>query len=356
MSKALEKFLSEMNKKFGEGVLVKGSDKPLNIERISTGSPLIDLACGGGLPMGRIVEVYGLESSGKTSLTLNALAQAQKAGHRCAFIDAEHALDIRLCKRYGINVEELYMTQPDNGEQALQICENLIESGLFSYIVVDSVAALIPKSEIDGEIGDQSVGVQARLMSQAMRKLTAAISNQKCCVVFINQVRMKIGTYGNPETTTGGNALKFYSSIRIEVRRQKPINDADGKPIGQNIKVKVVKNKTHTPFLEAETVLHFNEKQNIWGFNPENEMVECALSLGIVDKNGAMYSYPLLSEKTGRAAIRGKDNFVLELKQHQDIYEKLCEAAKEKMENGMMFEPSAEDVSDTNLTEADLED
>lgn len=292
--KALAAALGQIEKQFGKGSIMKlGDTQALDVESISTGSIGLDVALGiGGLPMGRIVEIFGPESSGKTTLTLSVIAQAQKAGKTCAFIDAEHALDPIYAAKLGVNVKELLVSQPDNGEQALEICDALVRSGAVEVIIVDSVAALTPKAEIQGDMGDSHVGLQARLMSQALRKLTGQIKSANCLVIFINQIRMKIGSYGNPETTTGGNALKFYASVRLDIRRAGSVKDGES-IIGSETKVKVVKNKLAPPFRQAEFQILYGE-----GISKTGELIELGVQHKLVNKSGAWYSYE--NEKIGQ--------------------------------------------------------
>lgn len=294
-AKALEAALGQIEKQFGKGALMKLGDKPdMDVDVISTGSIGLDVALGiGGLPMGRIVEIYGPESSGKTTLTLSVIAQAQKAGKVCAFIDAEHALDPIYAAKLGVDVKELFVSQPDNGEQALEICDALVRSGAIDVIIVDSVAALTPKAEIEGDMGDSHVGLQARLMSQALRKLTGQIKNSNCLVVFINQIRMKIGVmFGNPETTTGGNALKFYSSVRLDIRRVGAVKNGD-EQIGNETRVKVVKNKLAAPFRQVDFQIMYGE-----GISKNGELIEIGVKHKLVNKSGAWFSYN--GEKIGQ--------------------------------------------------------
>ena len=305
--KALAAALGQIEKQFGKGALMKLGDKPdMDVETISTGSIGLDVALGiGGLPMGRIVEMFGPESSGKTTLTLSVIAQAQKAGKVCAFIDAEHALDPIYAAKLGVDVKELFVSQPDNGEQALEICDALVRSGAIDVIIVDSVAALTPKAEIEGDMGDSHVGLQARLMSQALRKLTGQIKNANCLVVFINQIRMKIGVmFGNPETTTGGNALKFYSSVRLDIRRVGAVKDGE-EQIGNETRVKVVKNKLAAPFRQVDFQILYGE-----GISKNGELIELGVKHKLVNKAGAWFSYN--GEKIGQ----GKANAMKWLAEH----------------------------------------
>jgi recombination protein RecA len=309
--KALDLAIKQMDKTFGKGTLVRLGDKVIEpIETISTGSLGLDLALGvGGIPQGRVVEIYGPESSGKTTLTLHAIAECQKAGGICAFIDAEHALDVKYAKDIGVDTENLLVSQPDYGEQALEILETLVRSGAVNLIVVDSVAALTPKVEIDGDMDDQQVGVQARLMSKALRKITGILNKMNVTVIFINQIRMKIGMtgYGSPETTTGGNALKFYSSVRLDIRRIASLKQGENS-IGNRTKVKVVKNKVAPPFKTAEFDIMFGE-----GISKLGELIDYGVKLEIVDKAGAWFSYK--DSKIGQ----GKENSKIFLKANPEI-------------------------------------
>ena len=287
--KALDSALAQIERQFGKGSIMKlGADNPVaEIEATSTGSLGLDIALGiGGLPKGRIIEIFGPESSGKTTLTLHVVAEEQKKGGVCAFVDAEHALDPQYARKLGVNLDELLISQPDTGEQALEIVDTLVRSGAVSLVVIDSVAALTPKSEIEGDMGDMQMGSQARLMSQAMRKLTASIGRSNCMVIFINQIRMKIGVmFGNPETTTGGNALKFYASVRLDIRRTGAIKDRD-EVVGNATKVKVVKNKVAPPFKQVEFDIMYGE-----GISKVGELIDLGVKAGVVEKSGAWYSY-----------------------------------------------------------------
>ena len=322
-AKALESALAQIERQFGKGSIMKlgQNNAVMDVEAISTGSLGLDIALGiGGLPKGRIIEIYGPESSGKTTLTLHVVAEAQKNGGVCAFVDAEHALDPQYAKKLGVNLDELLISQPDTGEQALEIVDTLVRSGAVTTIVVDSVAALVPKSEIEGDMGDMQMGSQARLMSQAMRKLTASIGRSNCMVIFINQIRMKIGVmFGSPETTTGGNALKFYASVRLDIRRIGAIKDRDT-VIGNSTRVKVVKNKVSPPFKEVEFDIMFGE-----GISKLGEIVDLGVKCGVVEKSGSWYSYK--DERIGQ----GRENAKVFLKGNPamaaDIEEKIRSAS-----------------------------
>lgn len=300
-TKALGLAMDQIEKQFGKGAIMKLGESTVNtkVETYQTGSISLDLALGGGIPRGRIIEIYGPESSGKTTLTLHAIAEVQKRGGTAAFIDAEHALDPTYAKRIGVDVENLLLSQPDNGEQALEITETLVRSNAVDLIVVDSVAALVPRAEIEGDMGDSLPGLQARLMSQALRKLTAVINKSKATVIFINQIRMKIGVmFGNPETTTGGNALKFYASVRMDIRRTSQIKQADS-VIGNRTRVKVVKNKIAPPFREAEFDIMYNE-----GISRSGDILDLAVNRNIVDKAGAWFAYGDSKIGQGREAAK----------------------------------------------------
>ncbi len=320
--RALDLAVSQIEKQFGKGSIMRlGNDQPSpDVAVIPTGSLGLDIALGvGGYPRGRVIEIYGPESSGKTTLSLNAIAQAQKTGGIAAFIDAEHALDVAYARKIGVRTDDLLISQPDTGEQALEVAETLVRSGAVDIVVVDSVAALVPKAEIEGEMGDSHMGLQARLMSQALRKLTATISKSMTTVIFINQIRMKIGiVYGNPETTTGGNALKFYASVRLDIRKAEAIKD--GQDItGNRVRVKVVKNKVAPPFKQAEFDILFNE-----GISKVGEVVDAGVNIGVIEKAGAWYSY------NGDRIGQGRENVKSYLKDHPDTLDEIEAAVKEK--------------------------
>ena len=309
--KALKLTLDKLDKAYGKGTVMRMSDAPvIDVEVIPSGSLGLDIALGvGGYPRGRVVEIYGPESSGKTTLTLHAIAEAQKAGGIAAFIDAEHAFDRFYAQNLGVDIDNLIISQPDNGEQALEIADNLIRSGAIDMVVIDSVAALTPKSEIEGEMGDSKMGLHARLMSQALRKLTGSISKTNCTMIFINQLREKIGVmFGNPETTTGGNALKFYASIRLDIRRSTQIKDSEGNVLGNKTRVKVVKNKVAAPFKQVEFDIMYGE-----GISKMGELLDLGVKAGIVDKSGAWFSYG--DERLGQ----GRENSKVFLTENQNI-------------------------------------
>ena len=318
--KALEAALGQIERAYGKGSIMKlGDDKSIDIEAISTGSIGLDIALGiGGLPRGRVIEIYGPESSGKTTLALHVVASAQKTGGTCAFVDAEHALDPVYAKKLGVNVDELLISQPDAGEQALEIADTLVRSGAVDVLVVDSVAALVPRAELEGEMGDSHVGLQARLMSQALRKLTASIAKSRCMVIFINQIRMKIGVmYGSPETTTGGNALKFYASVRLDIRRIGQLKERD-EVVGNQTRVKVVKNKIAPPFRVVEFDIMYGE-----GISREGELIDFGVKGNIIEKSGSWYSYN--SQRIGQ----GRENAKKFLSENIDIAESIETAIRE---------------------------
>lgn len=319
--RALDAALSSIERSFGKGAVMKLGDPAaaMNVETVPTGSLSLDIALGmGGVPKGRIVEIYGPESSGKTTVALHMVAEVQKRGGIAGFIDAEHALDPVYARNIGVNIDELYISQPDNGEQALEITETLVRSGAVDIIIVDSVAALVPKAEIDGDMGDSHVGLQARLMSQALRKLTAVISKTNCIVIFINQLREKVGVmFGNPETTTGGRALKFYSSIRMDVRRIESLK-ANGEVVGNRTRVKVVKNKIAPPFREAEFDIMFGK-----GISREGDILDLSVTSNVVQKSGAWFAYN--GDKIGQ----GRENAKIYLSEHPDIMEEIEQKVRE---------------------------
>jgi recombination protein RecA len=334
--KALDSALAQIERQFGKGSIMRlGGDNPVaEIESTSTGSLGLDIALGiGGLPKGRIVEIYGPESSGKTTLTLHVVAEEQKKGGVCAFVDAEHALDPLYARKLGVNLDDLLISQPDTGEQALEIVDTLVRSGAVSLVVVDSVAALTPKAELEGDMGDATVGAQARLMSQAMRKLTGSISRSNCMVIFINQIRMKIGVmFGSPETTTGGNALKFYASVRLDIRRIGSIKDRD-EVVGNATRVKVVKNKVAPPFKQVEFDIMYGE-----GISKTGELLDLGVKAGVVDKSGAWFSYG--DERIGQ----GRENAKAFLKQNAAIALEIED--KIRASHGLDFGSSPEDSTD----------
>lgn len=320
--KALSAALSQIEKQFGKGSVMRlGDGQSLNVETISSGSLSLDIALGvGGLPRGRVIEIYGPESSGKTTLALHAVAEIQKMGGTAAFVDAEHAMDPGYAEKIGVNIDDLLVSQPDTGEQALEITDMLVRSGAVEIVVVDSVAALTPKAEIEGDMGDHHVGLQARLMSQALRKLTANIKRSNTIVIFINQIRMKIGVmFGNPETTTGGNALKFYASVRLDIRRTGAIKKQD-EVIGNETRVKVVKNKVAPPFKEAHFDILYGE-----GVSRESEIIDLGVKCDLIDKSGAWYSY------NGERIGQGKDNVRVFLKENPDIAQQIESAIRGKL-------------------------
>ena len=318
--KALDVALTQIEKAYGKGAVMKLGDSGanMNIEVVPTGSLSLDIALGlGGLPKGRIIEIYGPESSGKTTVALHAVAEVQKRGGIAGFIDAEHALDPVYARNIGVDIDNLYISQPDNGEQALEITETMVRSGAIDIVIVDSVAALVPKAEIDGDMGDSHVGLQARLMSQALRKLTAAISRSNCIVIFINQLREKVGVmFGNPETTTGGRALKFYSSVRMDVRRTETLKQG-GEMVGNHVRVKIVKNKIAPPFKEAEFDIMFGK-----GISREGDILDLATKIDLVNKSGAWYAYN--GEKIGQ----GRENAKSYLTAHPEIMEEIEEKVR----------------------------
>ena len=341
--KALDAALSQIERQFGKGSIMKlGDNKALNIDAVSTGSLGIDIALGiGGLPMGRIVEVYGPESSGKTTLTLQVIAQAQKEGKTCAFVDAEHALDPVYAQKLGVNIDELLVSQPDTGEQALEICDMLVRSSAVDVVIVDSVAALTPKAEIEGDIGDSHMGLQARLMSQALRKLTGNIKRSNTLCIFINQIRMKIGVmFGNPETTTGGNALKFYASVRIDIRRIGSVKEGD-EVVGNETRVKIVKNKVAPPFKQAEFIIMYGE-----GISKQGELIDLGVKHKIVEKAGAWYSY------NGNKVGQGKNNSIKFLKENVEIANEIEGKLRDMLLLKATIEP--EDGEDVLGDDADL--
>lgn len=320
--KAVQTAMNQIERQFGKGSIMKLGGRPIEaVPVIRTGSLALDKALGvGGYPRGRVIEIYGPESSGKTTLALHAVAEAQRNGGIAAFIDAEHALDVAYAKRLGVDCDELLISQPDTGEQALEIADMLVRSGGIDIMVVDSVAALVPRSEIEGEMGDSHMGLQARLMSQALRKLTATIGKTSTTIIFINQIRMKIGVvYGNPETTTGGNALKFYASMRLEIRRAAPIKDGEN-IVGNRTKVKVVKNKLAPPFKDVEFDLMYGE-----GISRTGDLLDMGVDLGIVDKSGSWYSFG--GERIGQ----GRENVKVFLVDNPDIFEKIEAGVREKL-------------------------
>ena len=330
--KALEAAMDQIERQFGKGAIMRlGQNELMDIEAIPTGSLSLDIALGiGGLPMGRIIEIYGPESSGKTTLTLELIAQAQKKGKICAFIDAEHALDPVYAKKLGVNVEDVFISQPDTGEQALEICETLVRSGGIDVVVIDSVAALVPKAEIEGEMGDNHVGLQARLMSQALRKLTGIVKQANCMVVFINQLRMKIGVmFGNPETTTGGNALKYYASVRLDIRKSTALKNKE-EVIGNETKVKVVKNKVAPPFKTANFQILFN-----YGIAKNGELIDLGVNAKIVQKTGAWFAY------NGQKIGQGKVNAMKFLDDNPAVADEIEQKIREYYKNNNDYDDTA---------------
>ena len=318
-TQALDLALSQIEKQFGKGSIMRlGDAHAVKVETIPTGSIGLDLALGGGIPKGRIIEIYGPESSGKTTVCLHAVAEVQKAGGTAAYIDAEHALDPAYAKRLGVNTDQLLISQPDSGEQALEILETLVRSNAVDIVVIDSVAALVPQAEIEGDMGDAQMGLQARLMSQAMRKLTGVINRSKTTVIFVNQLRMKIGVmFGNPETTTGGNALKFYASVRMDIRRISQIKQGD-QVVGNHVRVKVVKNKVAPPFREAEFDIMYNQ-----GISKEGDLIDLAVNNAIVEKSGAWYVYK------GENIAQGREAAKRYLAENPKVYEEIAKATVE---------------------------
>ena len=340
--KALESALSQIEKAYGKGSIMKlGQKEIVNVEAISTGSISLDLALGiGGLPRGRVIEIFGPESSGKTTLTLSVIAQAQKQGLTCAFIDAEHALDPVYAEKIGVNVKELLISQPDTGEQGLEIADTLTRSGAVDVIVVDSVAALVPKAELEGEMGDSHMGLQARLMSQALRKLTGSISKTQCMVIFINQIRQKIGVmFGNPETTTGGNALKFYASVRLDIRRIGAIKDKE-EVVGNETRVKVVKNKVSPPFKQVEFEIMYGE-----GISKNGEILDMGVKLNIVEKAGSWFSYN--STRIGQGKESAKQFLKDNPKIAADIEDKIRKNSSKAAEV-LAVQPESEELADAS--------
>ena len=334
--KALEAALAQIDRAFGKGSAMKlGSREKIDIDTVSTGSLGLDIALGvGGLPRGRVIEIYGPESSGKTTLSLHVIAEAQKAGGTAAFVDAEHALDPAYAKKLGVDIDELIVSQPDTGEQALEIVDTLVRSNAIDVLVIDSVAALVPRAEIEGEMGDSHVGLQARLMSQSLRKLTGSISRSRCTVIFINQLRMKIGVmYGNPETTTGGNALKFYASVRLDIRRTGQIKDRDD-IVGNATRVKVVKNKVAPPFKQVEFDIMYGE-----GISKVGEILDLGVKAGLIDKSGAWFSYD--SVRIGQ----GRENAKVYLKENPDMAKRIEDQIRgrtEEVAEALMVGPDAD--------------
>ncbi|HEU4381487.1 MAG TPA: recombinase RecA [Hyphomicrobiaceae bacterium] len=350
--KALEAALAQIDKNFGKGSIMRlgANDRRIEVEAISTGSLGLDIALGiGGLPRGRVVEIYGPESSGKTTLSLQVLAEAQKKGGICAFVDAEHALDPVYARKLGVKVEDLLISQPDDGEQALEIADTLVRSGAIDVLVVDSVAALTPKAELEGEMADMQPGMQARLMSKALRKLTASISKSKCMVIFINQIRMKIGImFGNPETTTGGNALKFYASVRLDIRRIGQIKERE-EVVGNQTRVKVVKNKVAPPFKQVEFDIMYGE-----GISKTGELVDLGVKAGIVEKSGAWFSF------NGERIGQGRENTKAFLKEHAKVADQIEKAIRQNagliVDKMLQASPEGDEAADAEAGPDSLED
>ena len=346
--KALEAALAQIEKQFGKGSVMKLGDKGANmqIETVPTGSLSLDLALGlGGVPKGRIIEIYGPESSGKTTVALHMVAEVQKRGGIAGFVDAEHALDPAYARNIGVDIDNLYISQPDNGEQALEITETMVRSGAVDILIVDSVAALVPKAEIDGDMGDSHVGLQARLMSQALRKLTAVISKSNCIVIFINQLREKVGVmFGNPETTTGGRALKFYSSIRMDVRRIETLKQ-NGQAIGNRTRIRIVKNKIAPPFKEAEFDIMFGE-----GISRTGDVLDLAASEGVVAKSGAWYAYE------GAKIGQGRENAKIYLKEHPEVFDEIERKVRERFALEVAEEQAEKDQEMKEALDEDLMD
>ena len=346
-SKALEAALGQIERAYGKGSIMKlGQQKALDIEAVSTGSIGLDIALGiGGLPKGRIIEVYGPESSGKTTLALHVVAEAQKKGGTCAFVDAEHALDPAYAKKLGVNIDELLISQPDAGEQALEIADTLVRSGAVDVLVIDSVAALVPRAELEGEMGDSHVGLQARLMSQALRKLTGSINRTNCMVIFINQIRMKIGVmFGSPETTTGGNALKFYASVRLDIRRIGQIKDRD-EVVGNQTRVKVVKNKVAPPFRQVEFDIMYGE-----GVSKTGELLDLGVNANIIEKSGAWFSY------SGQRIGQGRENAKRFLTENTDMATEIERKSRENagvLDSAMLEGPAGEEAAEAALSPED---
>ena len=349
--KALDAALAHIEKHFGKGSIMRlgALDKTIDVEAVSTGSLGLDIALGiGGLPKGRIIEIFGPESSGKTTLALHSIAEAQKRGGICAFVDAEHALDPVYARKLGVKVEDLLISQPDTGEQALEITDTLVRSGAVDVLVVDSVAALTPKAELEGEMGDSLPGLQARLMSQALRKLTGSISKSKTMVIFINQIRMKIGVmFGNPETTTGGNALKFYASVRLDIRRIGQIKERDD-VVGNQTRVKVVKNKVAPPFKQVEFDIMYGE-----GVSKTGELVDLGSKVGVVEKSGAWYSF------SGERIGQGRENTKAYLKEHPEVAAKIEKAVRQNaglIVDKMLAQPEGTEAADADTEPEDIDE